>query len=123
MGAKLVLVLKETSSYAQAHQQLVEACQLDERESCHHLANAELTGTFGTRDESLAARHFWQACGLGLRASCAAIAYLVANGIGVEKDRTKAEDLTFRACALGYEPACESLRHPERNLPPPVDAD
>jgi uncharacterized protein len=119
MGAAIVVELKETSSYANAHQQLVQACQLQERESCHYLAHQELEGTFGTKDEASAARHFWQACAASYSASCFALAYMVANGIGVTVDAGKARELVSRSCALGHRPACEARRHPERELSPP----
>jgi uncharacterized protein len=109
LDAYLTLQQQETASYARAHTQLVEACGLRERESCHHLAKMELDGTFGPKNESAAVQHFWQACKLGLGAACGAVAYLIANGRGVRQDLRRAKSLVEEACSrLGYAAACDA---------------
>jgi TPR repeat protein len=118
-AAALVLEQKEAAGYAGARQQLVEACELHEPESCHYLAQAELDGTFGARDERAAGNHFWEACDNDWGPSCSALAYMHAKGMGTPVDVDKAQKLTARACALKYQPACEVMRHPPRELPPP----
>lgn len=109
--ASLVAQLQETSSYAKAQTQLVEACTLRERESCYQLAKIEFHGSFGTKDVNAAARHFWEACKLGLGRACGALAYQAARGIGGSKAPQKANELLDQACKnLQYAPACEVLR-------------
>jgi TPR repeat protein len=118
-GSALVFELKETASYATARQQLIEACELHERESCHYLGQAELDGTLGVRDEHAAGNYFWDACRDDWGPSCSALAYMHAKGIGTPVNFDQARKLTSRACVLEFQPACEVLRHPERELPRP----
>jgi TPR repeat protein len=118
-SARIVVELKETSDYSSAHAQLLDACQLRERESCHYLAERELDGTFGAADLRAAGHHFLQACNDGWGASCAALAAIHAKGIGTPVNADKAKRLTSAACALKYQPACDVLQHPDRDLPPP----
>jgi len=115
----IVVHLKETSSYAAAREKLERACRLQERESCHYLAQFELDGTFGPVNERTAGEHFLQACDQGWGAACAALAYMWAKGVGTSVNVDKAKKLTQVACALKYEPACQVLRDPSRELPPP----
>ena len=119
MGAAITIEFKETSSYTEAHAQLLEVCKLRERESCHYLAQKELEGTFGARDERAARHHFWQACRDGWGASCSALAYMHAKGIGTPVNARRASELTAAACTLGYEPSCDVLRRPGQDLPSP----
>jgi TPR repeat protein len=120
LAAALVFELKETSGYVAARAQLVEVCQLRERETCHYLAQCEFDGTFGTKDELAAGRHFFQACNDDWGPSCSALAYFHAKGIATPASADKARKLYARACALRHEPACEVLRHPDRDLPSPL---
>jgi len=107
--ARLAVETKDTANYAKARAELVEACNLKERESCHYLAQTELHGTFGPKDELAAAGHFWEACRVGWGAGCGALAYLNAEGIGVPKNSDKAKRLTELTCKeLHYEPACKA---------------
>lgn len=107
--ARLVVQTRETASYPNAQAGLIKACDLHERESCHFLAQTELHGTFGAKDEAAAASHFWEACRFGWGAGCGALAYLNSVGIGVPKDSDKARKLTDLTCKeLHYEPACKA---------------
>lgn len=117
--AAVIVEQGETSSFPVAHAQLLQACELRERESCHFLAERELDGTFGNKDEAAAGLHFFQACGHHWGPSCAALAYFHARGIRTPVDLETARELTSRACALGFQPSCEALQHPERQLPAP----
>lgn len=119
LEAVIVVYLKETSSYAAARDKLEEACKLRERESCHHLGQLELDGTFGPRNERAAGQYFLQACNGGWGAACAALAYMWAKGVGTTVNAEKASKLTTVACALEFEPACDVLRDPSRELPAP----
>jgi TPR repeat protein len=118
-GAALVVELKQTSEYAAAHEQLLGACRLHERESCAYLAARELDGTFGTKDEQAARTHFLQSCNDDWGAACWGLAYMWAKGIGAAVNLDNAKRLASRACVLRYQPACDMLRYPERELPPP----
>lgn len=118
-SAMIVAELKETSSYGAAREQLLEACKLRERESCHYLAETELDGTFGVKDERAAGRHFLQACSDGWGESCSAVAHMYAKGIGTPVNAEKARAFYAAACEVGYQPACEILKHPDGELPPP----
>jgi hypothetical protein len=71
--ALLIVQTKDTVSYATAQAGLIKACDQHERESCHFLAQTELHGTFGSKDEVAAAGHFW-ACRFGWGAGCGALA-------------------------------------------------
>jgi len=109
--ARLVAQTKDTGSYATAQAGLVNACDLHERESCYFLAQTELHGTFGAKNEAAAAGHFWEACRFGWGAGCKALAYLNAVGIGVPKDSDKARKLADVACKeLHDEPACKAAQ-------------
>jgi TPR repeat protein len=109
--ARLVVQTKDTASYATAQAGLVKACALDERESCHFLAQTELHGTFESKNEAAAAGHFWEACRFGWAAGCGALAYLNAVGVGVPKDSDKARKLAEVSCKeLHYEPACKAAQ-------------
>jgi TPR repeat protein len=109
--ARLVAQAKDTASYAAARAQLIKACDLRERESCHFLGQTELHGSFGSKDEVAAAGHFWEACRFGWSAGCSALAYLNAVGIGVPKDADKARKLAEVTCKeLHYEPACRAAQ-------------
>lgn len=109
--ARLVAQTRDTSSYETAQAGLVKACDLQERESCHLLAQTELYGTFGSKNQAAAARHFWEACRIGWGAGCSALAYLNATGIGVPKDADKARKLADVTCKeLHYEPACKAAQ-------------
>jgi TPR repeat protein len=119
LEAAIVVERNETSSFPAAHTQLLQACELRERESCHFLAKRELDGTFGKKDEAAAGLHFFQACRDHFGPSCAALAHFHATGIQTPVNLEKARELTSRACALGFQPSCEALQHPERQLPAP----
>jgi TPR repeat protein len=119
VSAAVVIQLEEKGAYGAAHQQLLDACQLRESDSCDYLARLELAGTFGTRDEHSAGRHFWRACSDGSGESCFALAYLLTKGIGTAADPDAAAKLLSEACRFEYQPACEAVRHPERQLPAP----
>lgn len=109
--ARLVAQTKDSASYATAQAELVKACDLQERESCHFLAQTELYGTFGSKNEAAAAGHFWEACRFGLGSGCSALAYLNAVGIGVPKDSDKARKLADVTCKeLHDEPACKAAQ-------------
>ncbi len=119
VGAAVVIQLEEKGAYGAAHQQLLDACQLREVNSCDYLARMELAGTFGERDEGSAVQHFWRACSDGSGESCFALAYLLTKGIGTPANPNAAAKLLSEACRFEYQPACEAVRHPERQLPAP----
>jgi TPR repeat protein len=116
-AAALTIEFKEASNFEAARAQLVQACRLHERETCHYLAQCEFDGTFGKADAAAAGRYFLQACNDGWGASCSAVAYLITKRTGTRDGA--AERFLSAACTLGHEPACEALRDPRRPLPLP----
>lgn len=107
--ARLAIREKDTSSYPAVRAKLVEACDLQERQSCDLLARTELYGSLGVKDEAAAAKHFSQACGVGWSAACRSLAYMNATGLGSQKDLNKARNAVRIACRdLHDQSACEA---------------